>query len=239
MLKDEGTEAFERATKATMDAVERLKANGLDIEVVSQEEAEAMAELAEAQNAEMMSVSEAKRRADTIESLSPISITKNTKTKEELNEDYKNLPTVNKEGKVIEFYNSAFKKIYKEGGLFAQIVPQLDDILRQSVFAYSENDNLGGIVRPDGTMHKAHPNISRFYNYVGKVKIDGKDYYVRTTVKEEMSGQTGTHSYMVTDVALYDNTTGSLSLPITTRARVTHSGIVDGRNYRFMYVTNL
>ena len=238
MLKDKGSEAFERATKVTMEAVERLKANGLDIEVVSQEEADAMMELAEMENTEMMSVSEAKRRADTIESLSPISITKNTKTKEELNEDYKNLPKVNKEGKVIEFYNSAFKKIYKEGGLFAQIVPQLDDILRQSVFAYSENDNLGGVVRPDGTMHKAHPNISRFYNYVGKVKIDGKDYYVRTTVKEEMSGQTGTHSYMVTDVALYDNTTGSLSLPITTRARVTHSGIVDAKLKQFFDFAN-
>ena len=42
MLKDRGTEAFERATKVTMEAVERLKANGLDIEVVSQEEADAM-----------------------------------------------------------------------------------------------------------------------------------------------------------------------------------------------------
>lgn len=42
MLKDKGTEAFERATKVTMEAVERLKENGLDIEVVSQEEADAM-----------------------------------------------------------------------------------------------------------------------------------------------------------------------------------------------------
>ena len=46
---DRENPAFERATKATMDAVERLKANGLDIEVVSQEEANAMAELAEMQ----------------------------------------------------------------------------------------------------------------------------------------------------------------------------------------------
>ena len=42
MLKDKGTEAFERATKVTMEAAERLKVNGLDIEVVSQEEADAM-----------------------------------------------------------------------------------------------------------------------------------------------------------------------------------------------------
>ena len=46
MLKDRGTEAFERATKVTKDAVERLKANGLDIKVVSQADADAMAETA-------------------------------------------------------------------------------------------------------------------------------------------------------------------------------------------------
>lgn len=46
---DRENPAFERATKITMDAVERLKANGLDIEVVSQEETDAMMELAEMQ----------------------------------------------------------------------------------------------------------------------------------------------------------------------------------------------
>lgn len=55
---DRENPAFERATKVTMEAVERLKANGLDIEVVSQEEADAMAELAEAQNAEMQTSKE-------------------------------------------------------------------------------------------------------------------------------------------------------------------------------------
>lgn len=55
---DRENPAFERATKVTMDAVERLKENGLDIEVVSQEEADAMAELAEAQNAEMQTSKE-------------------------------------------------------------------------------------------------------------------------------------------------------------------------------------
>ena len=233
---DRENPAFERATE---NVRKKLEATGVKVEVLTKEEAEkALAELEAMNGVEKMSVSEAKKRADAIESLSPINITSNTKTKEELNADYKSLPSVKKGGKMIEFYNSAFKKIYKEGGLFAQIVPQLDKILEQSVMAYYENDNLGGIVRPDGTVHKAHPNISKFYNYIGKVKIGGKEYYVRTTVKEEMSGQSGTHSYMVTDVSLYDKTTKSLSLPITTRARGTLSGIVDAKLKDFFDYAN-
>ena len=38
MLKDKGTEAFERATKVTMDAVERLKANGVKVNETTENE---------------------------------------------------------------------------------------------------------------------------------------------------------------------------------------------------------
>ena len=43
----------------------------------------------------------------------------------------------------IELYRSTFMKNYKEGGLFGQMVPLLDEILDKSVLAYSEEDNLG------------------------------------------------------------------------------------------------
>lgn len=49
LLEEKETEAFKRATKTTMEAVERLKANGLEVKVVSEEEANAMIELAEMQ----------------------------------------------------------------------------------------------------------------------------------------------------------------------------------------------
>ena len=98
--------------------------------------------------------------------------------------------------------------------------------MKQSVLAYSEGDNLGGQARKDGTIHKSHPNIKAFHNYIGKVSINGVEYYVRTTVQEEVSGKTGTHSFMVTDVGVYNNSTSGLSLPITTRMRGTTSGFV-------------
>lgn len=104
-------------------------------------------------------------------------------SKAELREVYDNLPTVDKDGREIEFYRSAFKKIYKDGGLFGQVVPVLHEVLEQSVLAYSETDNLNGTERPDGTIHKEHINVLSFENYVGKVRLNGKDYFVRTTVQ--------------------------------------------------------
>ena len=134
---------------------------------------------------ELMAVEDAKRRADAIEALIPISIVGHNKTKEELREAFKALRPVVKDGNLIQFYRSAFGKVFKGKGLIIKIIPQLSNILEQSVLAYSEADNLGGTMRPDGTVHKEHPNVVSFDNYVGKVEIDGREYYVRTTVKRQ------------------------------------------------------
>ena len=165
-------------------------------------------------------------RLRAIRALEPVAVKRNNLSRAELREIYNNLPSVEKDGREIEFYRSAFKKIYKDGGLFGQVVPVLDDVLEQSVLAYSEEDNLGGMVRPDGTVHKEHPNVDSFDNYVGKVSIEGKEYYVRTTVQHSEKSTTGTHSFMVTQVEVYEKTANALSLPITTRAR----GNVGGDN---------
>lgn len=167
-------------------------------------------------------------RLRAIRVLEPIAVERNELSREELREVYNNLPSVEKDGREIEFYRSAFKKIYKDGGLFGQVVPVLDEVLEKSVLAYSEEDNLGGTTRPDGTIHKEHPNVDTFDNYVGKVSIDGKEYYVRTTVQTQ-AGQSGTHSVFVTEVSIYENTASSLSYPGTPRARVTDDGIVDAK----------
>ena len=146
-------------------------------------------------------------RLRAIRALEPIEVERNDMTKAELREVYNNLPTVEKEGREIEFYHSAFKKIYKDGGLFGQVVPVLDEVLDKSVLAYSERDNLGGMTRPDGTVHKEHTNIISFDNYIGSVSISGKDYYVRLTVQNGYDGMSGLHSCMVTNVDLYEKAT--------------------------------
>lgn len=147
-----------------------------------------------------------------IRGLEPIEVASNSLNKAELQEVYRNLPSVEKDGREIEFYHSAFKKIYKKGGLFGQIVPVLDQVLEQSVLAYSEKDNRGGEVRPDGSVHKYHPNVTTFDNYVGKVVIGGKEFYVRTTVENGV-GQAGTHSFFVSGVEIYEKTADGLSVP--------------------------
>lgn len=219
----------------TEAVITSLEGSGIEVVQVSDAEAQEMLALG---GVEMMAVEEAKRRADAIEGLTPITVTSNNKTKEELSEDYKNLPSVEKEGKVIEFYNSAFKKIYKEGGLFAQVVPQLDEILKQSVLAYSENDNLGGTMRPDGSTHKEHKNVESFDNYVGKVNINGSEYYVRITVQHNKSGENGTHSFFVTNVNVYKNPTESQTIPLTLRGTTNSDGIVDTKLQQFFDYAN-
>lgn len=44
---------------------------------------------------------------------------------------------------------------------------------------------------------------NEFKHYVGKVD-DGKDYFVWTTVQSLKSGETGTHSFFVTDITVYE-----------------------------------
>lgn len=198
-------------------------------------------------------------RLRAIRALDPIVVEHNDLSKDELREVYGSLPGVEKDGRLVEFYRSAFKKIYKEGGLFGQIVPVLDDVLDNSVLAYSEADKLGGMVRPDGTIHKEHPNVDSFDNYFGKVNIGGKEYYVRTTVKREI-GQAGTHSFFVSDVSLYEkdaprltlpnfpsgesymersiNPTESRTIPITSRGTTDFNGVVDAKLRQFFERAN-
>ena len=106
-------------------------------------------------------------------------------------------------GVEVTFFGSAFNKNHREGGLFEKAIPALKDAFEKSVFAYSENENLAGQVRPDGTIHKEHRSVRSFDNYIGKVNIDGKDYYVRYTVQMQPN-QNGVHSQMVSNVELYD-----------------------------------
>ena len=48
--------------------------------------------------------------------------------------------------------------------------------------------------------------VTNFDNYVAKVSIDEKEYYVRFTIMNESDGKRGLHSSMVTNVVLYDET---------------------------------
>lgn len=173
-----------------------------------------------------------RERAKAVAHLKPVLVERNEMSKEELRQIYNALPDAVKDGRSISFFHSAFKKNYKEGGLFAQVLPKLNEILKGSVFAYSEKDNRGGEVRPDGTVHKYHPNANAFDNYVGKVEIDGKEYYVRITVQEQQ-GQVGTHSFFVTSVDVYEKPVNGLSVPNFPSGESDHQRVVDAKLRQF------
>ena len=142
-------------------------------------------------------------RAEAIWNLSPVEIKIKNYSKENLFQIFKMLPNVKKDDEQIVFFRSAFKKTYKENGLFAVLVPQLDIVLEKSVFLFSSPDSLSGIIRPDGTIHKPHPNIIEYRNYIGKAKVGESIYFVNFTVAKQKE-QCGTHSFFVTNIALYE-----------------------------------
>lgn len=169
-----------------------------------------------------------------IRALEPIDVKHNDLSKAELREVYNNQPTVEKNCEEIELYRSAFKEIHKDDGLFGQVVSVLDEVLEQSVLAYSEEDNLGGTVRPDGTVHKEHPNTLTFNNYVGKVNMDGVNHYVRMTIQHDKGDRNGMYSCFVTEVEIYENAGIQATGTGISRVKPYYSGIVDAKLQHFL-----
>ena|GEM_PF-2244612 len=172
--------------------------------------------------------------AKAIESLSTVKVVSHDYSKSDLKAIYKQIGSVLKDGRMVLFGHRAFGKNYKEGGLFAKIIPQIDEIFKGSILAYEQEDNLAGTIRRDGTVHKEHRNISKYSNYVGKCSIDGKTYYVRFTVQEEKTTGGNVHSTFVTNVELYNNTANVASAPTIKRGgRSDTDSITDAKLQNF------
>ena len=136
-------------------------------------------------------------------------------SKEELKRVYASLPSIEKDGRIVRFFNSGFGKNYRADGNFVKIIPQLGQLLDAAPFAYSTPDELGGQKRKDGSTHKIHRNVTSFDNYVAKANIGDKGYYVRIVVQNTpRPGENGVHSSMVTNVEPYENPAALNSLPI-------------------------
>lgn len=85
-----------------------------------------------------------------------------------------------------------------------------------------------------GTGSKTHPNLGSYDNYVAKAKIGDTEYYVRITVQNgQKGGESGVHSSMVTNVALYENPAALNSLPIIHGGAVNYDRITDAKLREF------
>ncbi|MCL1937363.1 MAG: hypothetical protein FWF52_03080, partial [Candidatus Azobacteroides sp.] len=182
---------------------------------------------------------EAAAKLQMIEDLAAIGINPNSYTRKELEQFYNDTPNgKNKlDNREVSFSHSVFGKMLRFGteGNFAKIVPQLKDIFENSVPIYSEQEET-----KDG--HKQHPNFVGYHNYLGKVKIDGKEYYVRFTVQEHREtiqnkgkrNPNELHNAFVSDVAVYNKSAASEITDPRTTGRVTETAaFIDTKLQKF------
>ncbi|MDR2410134.1 MAG: hypothetical protein LBE13_18775, partial [Bacteroidales bacterium] len=173
-----------------------------------------------------------------IEDLATIGIVPHSYDIKELEQIYNNTQNVgNKyDNRKVSFSHSVFGKMRRFGtdGNFAKIVPQLKDIFDNSVPIYSEQEQI-----KDG--HKQHPNLVGYHNYLGKVNIEGKDYYVRFTVQEHRTTEekkearipNELHNTFVSDVEIYNAAKTEIT-GLGTTEQVTVSGIkIDAKLQQF------
>ncbi|MDR0603930.1 MAG: N-6 DNA methylase, partial [Bacteroidales bacterium] len=151
-----------------------------------------------------------------IEGLAATGIVQHSLTDEQLLETYKKIGEAqNKnDNRNVAFVNTAFDKIIRHRGVDTKkIIPQLKEVFENAVPVYSESE----IVKEG---HKEHNNFTGYHNYLGKVRIDGKEYYVRFTAQEltpskkrdEKVGKLQLHNTAISDVRIYEKS----DLPVTT-----------------------
>jgi N12 class adenine-specific DNA methylase len=139
-----------------------------------------------------------------IENLKTIVAKPNTLSEDELFESYKKLGNGKNrfDNREVRFVNSTFGKIIRHKGIDTkQIITQLKDIFDNSVPIYFEAEH-----SKEG--HKKHPNFIGYHNYVGKITLERKEYYVRFTVQEEKTRSKNynpnqLHSTFISNVEFY------------------------------------
>jgi hypothetical protein len=166
-----------------------------------------------------------------IEDLAATNILAHNLTDEQLFEAYKNIGEVRnkKDNRNVKFVNSTYGKIIRHKGVDTKkIVPQLKEVFEHAVPIYSED------VKEE---HKEHKNFVGYHNYLGKIRLGGKGYYVRFTTQEEKTSSkeynpNQLHSTFISDIELYENENADTSFPrLLTGASV--AGISDAKLQQF------
>jgi hypothetical protein len=88
------------------------------------------------------------------------------------------------------------------------IVPYFGELFKNALFAYSENENKQQRQRPDGSIHKLHPDVIQYDNFVNKFSLKdeaGKthNFYIRF-VGYEKKNDNLVHSSFVSDIEIYE-----------------------------------
>ena len=153
-------------------------------------------------------------KLELIENLQPIDVDNKGLSRERAEEEYKKIGTskTNRyDNRRIEFVNNAFGKIarHKNSALILDIIPQLNDLFESAIPIYFEEER-----EP-----LKSTNIVGSHNYLGKVRVNDEDYYVRITAQEltpswkqnEKQGKSNFHNMAVSDIAIYDESGSSVT----------------------------
>lgn len=175
-------------------------------------------------------------KLDLIENNKPTPINPNNYSVKQIEEIYHSLDNgVNKyDNKNVRFVNSTLGKLLRHKGFDTkQIIPQLKQIFDNAVPILSETEQA-----KEG--HKQHTNFKGYHHYLGKIKVDGKEMYVRFTV-QELNAKAKTlkdgfipnelHSTFVSDIEIYNANSAVISgkSPATN----TGDGVIDTKLQHF------
>jgi len=144
-----------------------------------------------------------------IKNVTTIQVGSKSFSKDRAKEIYSSLeqPTNKYDNQSVKLVNSVVGKILRHKGFdSSKIIPHLTEIIENAIPIYFEVERKPNVSN----------NIVGFHNYLSKINIDGKEYYVRITAQELVEGRKGKpdneiHSTFVSDIEFYEtkNLTGS------------------------------
>lgn len=230
MLQDKGTEAFERATKVTMDAVERLKANGVKVVKATKKMADALikgsAEGLTADELHELRGVVARGLADAEVKIvrcgnNPFNTKQKTVDlkKEVLGYAEKNgiIGTMSNEetnGKgeihiskksIGKFVDDSASDKSVDIDIHLSVLPQIREVIASSIETEVHPDYVK--VGKDRSRENGYNKNVLMHRCYGAVNIDGKVYRVKITLKEDITNRyTKAYSYEVTNIELFEGT---------------------------------
>ncbi|MDR3247354.1 MAG: hypothetical protein LBT39_01085, partial [Treponema sp.] len=164
---------------------------------------------------------------EAVQSMKPINIAIPSITEEEVSTVYKAIGERKNQftGQKAAFVHHALGKILRHKGFDPRIVSVLGNAYEEAYHTYDEEVN---------ESHKKHPNFTGYSNYVSKVSLDGKDYFVRFTLqnlrtKQESARKSEFHSAFVSDVEIYNAVDSRVNSMIIDMARPETNGITDNK----------
>jgi hypothetical protein len=137
-------------------------------------------------------------------------------------------------GQTAAFVSASFGKIIRHRGFDIRMIPVLGDAYEKAHHAYDED-----VIET----HKKHPNFSGYSNYVSKINLEDKEYYVRFTLQNFKSRQDNVrnsevHSAFVSDIQIYSALEPRINSKISNMAKHDPASAIDNKLHYFMNSVN-